>query len=118
MASRPRRGSRAPERSRRGGSSSRVLAVASVVASGSVIDTPNPAPALRSATLKLGTRATYRTLIMRGMAPDEAANLTAFMAGLPVAEGNWTLKQINELLFLRRMRETGKLNDWDAAPAH
>jgi hypothetical protein len=52
------------------------------------------------------------------MAPDEAANLTAFMAGLPVAEGNWTLKQINELLFLRRMRETGKLNDWDAAPAH
>jgi hypothetical protein len=40
------------------------------------------------------------------------------MAGLPVAEGNWTLKQINELLFLRRMRETGKLNDWDAAPAH
>jgi hypothetical protein len=92
--------------------------VASVVASGSVIDTPNSAPALRSATLKLGTRATYRTLIMRGMAPDEAANLTAFMAGLPVAEGNWTLKQINELLFLRRMRETGKLNDWDAAPAH
>ena len=118
MASRARRGSRALVRSPRGGSSSAALAVASVAASGSVIDTPNPAPAPRSATLKLGTRVTYRTLIMRGMAPDEAANLTAFMAGIPVGEGSWTLKQINELLFLRRMRETGKLNDWDAAPAH
>jgi hypothetical protein len=52
------------------------------------------------------------------MAPDEAANLTAFMAGLPVGQGRWTLKQINELLFLRRMHETGKLTDWDRAPAH
>jgi hypothetical protein len=68
--------------------------------------------------MKLGTRATYRTLIMRGMAPDEAANLTALMAGIPVGEAHWTLKQINDLLFLRRMRETGQLTDWDAAPAH
>ena len=55
---------------------------------------------------------------MRGMAPDEAANLTALMAGIPVGEAHWTLKQINDLLFLRRMRETGQLTDWDAAPAH
>jgi hypothetical protein len=45
------------------------------------------------------------------MAPDEAANLTAFMAGIPIGQGNWTLKQINELLFLRRMHETGKPSD-------
>jgi hypothetical protein len=63
--------------------------------------------------MALATRSTYRTLIMRGMAPDEAANLTAFMAGLPVGQGRWTLKQINELLFLRRMHETGMLTDWN-----
>jgi hypothetical protein len=71
-----------------------------------------------SASSTLATRSTYRTLIMRGMAPDEAANLTAFMAGLPVGGGRWTLKQINELLFLRRMHETGMLTDGDRPPAH
>lgn len=72
----------------------------------------------RPSAPSLATRVTYRTLILRGMAPDEAANLTAFMAGIPVGESRWTLKQINELLFLRRMHETGKLTDWDGVPAH
>ena len=62
------------------------------------------------------TRATYRHLLMKGMAPEEAANLTAFMAGLPVGEGHWTLKQINELLFLRRMAETGRFGGQDGKP--
>ena len=53
---------------------------------------------------------------MRGMAPEEAANLTAFLAGLPVGEGHWTLKQINELLFLRRMAELGKFGGQDGKP--
>jgi hypothetical protein len=95
----------------------RALEAASAAASGSVIGTSTP-PASPSNSISLATRSTYRTLIMRGMAPDEATNLTAFMAGLPVGQGRWTLKQINELLFLRRMRETGKLTDWDRAPAH
>ena len=50
------------------------------------------------------------------MAPEEAANLTAFLAGLPVGEGHWTLKQINELLFLRRMAETGRFGGLDGTP--
>jgi hypothetical protein len=50
------------------------------------------------------------------MAPEEAANLTAFLAGLPVGEGHWTLKQINELLFLRRMAELGRFGDLDGKP--
>ncbi|MDQ3128955.1 MAG: hypothetical protein M3Q66_10965 [Chloroflexota bacterium] len=53
------------------------------------------------------TRATYRTLLMRGLAPDEAANLTAFMAGITIGEARWTLRQINQLLFLRQMNRTG-----------
>ena len=44
---------------------------------------------------------------MRGLAPDEAANLTAYLAGIAVGETHWTLRQINQLLFLREMNRTG-----------
>lgn len=44
---------------------------------------------------------------MLGLAPDEAANLTAFMAGITIGEAHWTLRQINQLLFLRQMNRTG-----------
>jgi hypothetical protein len=77
-----------------------------VAASGSDTDTTsqasNPAP-----TPELPTRATYRSLIMRGLAPDEAANLTAYLAGIGVGGTKWTLRQINQLLFLRQMNRTG-----------
>lgn len=66
----------------------------------------------------MATRATYRHLLMRGMAPDEAANLTAFIAGIPVGDVHWTLKQINQLLFLRRMQESGRFGDADGARPH
>ncbi|MFL5725298.1 MAG: hypothetical protein ACJ765_10500 [Chloroflexota bacterium] len=63
--------------------------------------------------MSLTTRATYRHLLLKGMAPEEAENLTAFLAGLPVSEGHWNLKQINELLFLRRMVELGRFGGQD-----
>ena len=110
MAGRERRGTRAQGRFPRVASSWPALAAASAVASGSATDTSITAVSTSTSTT-LATRSTYRTLIMRGMAPEEAANLTAFMAGLPVGQGRWTLKQINELLFLRRMHETGMLTD-------
>jgi hypothetical protein len=66
----------------------------------------------------LATRSTYRHLLLKGMAPDEAANLTAFMAGIPVGEAHWTLKQINQLLFLRQMRQTGRFGDGDSSQTH
>ena len=117
MAGRERRGTRAQGRSPRVASSWPALAAASVVASGSATDTSITAVSPSTSTT-LATRSTYRTLIMRGMAPEEAANLTAFMAGLPVGQGRWTLKQINELLFLRRMHETGMLTDQERTRAN
>lgn len=45
---------------------------------------------------------------MRGLAPDEAANLTAYLAGIDVGAARWTLRQINQLLFLREMNRTGQ----------
>lgn len=59
----------------------------------------------------------YRHLLMKGMAPDEAANLTAFMAGIPIADVHWTLRQVNQLLFLRRMQETGHFGNTDGTRA-
>jgi hypothetical protein len=45
---------------------------------------------------------------MRGLAPDEAANLTAYLAGIAVGDTHWTLAEINQLLFLREMNRTGE----------
>jgi hypothetical protein len=52
------------------------------------------------------------------MAPEEAANLTAYLAGIPVGEANWTLKQINQLLFLRQMQQTGRFGGADGNQTH
>ena len=117
MAGQARRGTRGQGRSSRGDSSWPVLAAASAAVSGSGIVTSTtelPAETQRS----LATRSTYRHLLLKGMAPDEAANLTAFMAGIPVGEAHWTLKQINQLLFLRQMRQTGRFGDGDSSQTH
>jgi hypothetical protein len=114
MAGQARRGTRAQGRSSRAASSWPVLAVASVAASGSDTAPSSTSPA--GARTSLTTRSTYRNLLLRGMAPEEAANLTAFLAGIPVGEGHWTIKQINELLFLRRMAELGKFGGRDGKP--
>ena len=59
------------------------------------------------------TRAVYRLLLMKGLSPTEAASLTAFICGLPTTDLHWSLKQVNQLLFLRRMRQLGRFGDGD-----
>lgn len=61
----------------------------------------------------LATRRTFRTLISLGLTPDEAANLTAFLCGLPVESARWSIRQVNELLFLRELRRTGRFGRTD-----
>ena len=84
-----------------------MLAAASAAVSGSATGTTNP-PSSPEPTPELPTRATYRSLIMRGLAPDETANLTAYLAGIGVTGANWSLKQINQILFLREMNRKGQ----------
>ena len=116
MAGQARRGTRDQGRPSRGASSP-VLVAASAGASGSatVSSTTEPKPETQAS---LATRSTYRHLLLKGMAPEEAANLTAFMAGIPVGEAHWTLKQINQLHFLRRLQETGRFGGTDGTQAH
>jgi hypothetical protein len=52
------------------------------------------------------------------MAPEEAANLTAYLAGIHIGDSNWTLKQINQLLFLRQMQRTGRFGAGNESQAN
>jgi len=61
------------------------------------------------------TRATYRTLLLRGLAPDEAANLTAYVCGIQVGS-QWKLDEVNRLLFLRELELAGRFGAEDGTP--
>jgi hypothetical protein len=52
-------------------------------------------------------RSTFRLLQLKGLTPGEAASLTAFMCGLPTADLRWSLRQINQMLFLQRLYKLG-----------
>ena len=52
---------------------------------------------------------TARGLQMSGLTLVEASNLTARLAGLAPVRSGWTLRQIDHLLFLRSIVETGRL---------
>jgi len=110
------RGSRGRGRSPRHASSARLVAAASAAGAGSAALTlvpsvaPSPAP---DETAQLVTRSTYRLLVSRGLAPDEAATLTAFMCGIPIAEVRWSIRQVNQLLFFRALAQTGRFGPSD-----
>jgi hypothetical protein len=48
-------------------------------------------------------KATYRALLARGLEAGEAANLTAFLHGLPSAGFRWTLPEIAAIIQRRLM---------------
>ena len=48
-------------------------------------------------------RVTFRLLQAQGLTPVEATRLTAFLCGLPTADLDWSLHQINQLVFLRQL---------------
>ena len=116
MAGQAQRGSRGHGRSSRPGSSLPRAEAASTVGRG-VASTPTTSrrevPAQASAAP--ATRPVYRLLLMKGLTPTEAANLTAFICGISTTDPRWSLKQVNQLLFLRAMRQAGRFGDSDGA---
>jgi hypothetical protein len=93
MAGQAPRGSPGPGRSSRRGSSAPLLTSAATV--------PGP------------TGSTYRSLLARGLAPDEAASLTAFLSGIPITDKRWTIQQVNRLLFFRELNRRGRFGTSD-----
>jgi hypothetical protein len=61
------------------------------------------------------TRRIVRLLTLRGLEPSEAANLTAYLCGIPVADRRWELREINQLLFLRALHQRGGFGSTDGA---
>ena len=52
-------------------------------------------------------KATYRALLARGLEAGEAANLTAFLHGLPSAGFHWTLPEV-EAIVRRRLEHAAE----------
>lgn len=103
------RGTRGSGRTARAVPSWPAVAAVSGATPGIGPDRPSPP----SPSLDPRTRATYRMLIFRGLAPTEAANLTAFMCGIPVGDQRWSLPEVNRLLFLRELNRTGRFGEDD-----
>lgn len=114
MAGQAQRGARGRGRSVRPGSSSVTRDAGLALSRGPAASSP-PRDGADPLTPEehLITRSTYRHLLVRGLAPDEAATLTAFMCGIPIAEVRWSLRQVNQLLFLRRLAATGRFGALD-----
>jgi hypothetical protein len=109
-----RRGRPVHGRPSRRGSSSRLRTT--VLAAGGA---PGPTPSDLSTSLdpRIATRATYRGLVRTGLSTEQAADLTAFLCGLPIGEVHWTLGQLNRLLFYRALDASGRFGPDDGAPA-
>jgi hypothetical protein len=43
-------------------------------------------------------RSIYRALLVRGLEPAEAANLTAYLAGLPSTGVHWTIPEVEAIV--------------------
>ncbi|HYL41026.1 MAG TPA: hypothetical protein VET90_06940 [Candidatus Binatus sp.] len=52
-------------------------------------------------------RQIYRALLVRGLQPSEAANLTAYLAGLPSRNLHWTIPEV-EAILRRRASVAGR----------
>jgi hypothetical protein len=50
-----------------------------------------------------------RRLQISGFTPIEAGNLIARLAGLSHASSGWTIRQVEHLVFIRAIVETGRL---------
>ncbi len=113
MAGQAPRGSRG-----HGGPSRRASSLA--VPAGHSADVAGPAAILAKAPARtrdrratLVPRQTFRKLTGLGLTPDEAADLTAFMCGIPLDGAHWSLRQVNQLLFLRELQRTGRFGPRD-----
>ena len=58
-------------------------------------------------------RSTYRQLVSKGLQPNEAANLTAFVNGISVGAQPWTINEVSHLLFLRELNRVGRFGRAD-----
>ena len=113
MAGQAPRGSRGHGEPSRRASSLAAPAAPSADAPGPTSTPSRRATRSRDRSATLPPRQTYRKLTGLGLSPEEAANLTAFMCGIPIEGAHWSLRQVNQLLFLRELKRTGRFGPRD-----
>lgn len=59
---------------------------------------------------------TYRALLRKGLTISEASNLTAYLCGIPLNDVQWSLAQVNKLLFVRELHRTGRIGEDGVSP--
>ena len=114
MAGQGPRGSRALERSCHRASSSGRRAVRAAVAADVATSSPTIPPALPD--LSQATRQTFRALLRKGLTIGEASNLTAYLCGIPLNDVQWSLAQVNRLLFIRELHRAGRIGEGGVTP--
>jgi hypothetical protein len=62
------------------------------------------------------TRQTFRALLRKGLTIDEASNLTAYLCGIPLSDVQWSLAQVNRLLFIRELHRAGRIGEDGITP--
>ena len=115
MAGQGPRGSRALERSCHRASSSGRRAVRAAVAADVATSSPTIPPALPD--LSQATRQTFRALLRKGLTIGEASNLTAYLCGIPLNDVQWSLAQVNKLLFVRELHRAKQIGENVASPS-
>ena len=65
----------------------------------------------------LATQRTYRALIRKGLTIAEASNLTAFLCGIPLNDVQWSIAQVNRLLFVRELHRAGRIGEDSVVPS-
>lgn len=60
-----------------------------------------PQPESSDRPVAASLKATYRALLARGLVAGEAANLTAFLHGLPSAGFRWSLPEVEAIIHRR-----------------
>ena len=87
----------------------RAAAAAGVATPSLTIPPPVPDPSQ-------ATRQTFRALLRKGLTIGEASNLTAYLCGIPLNDVQWSLAQVNRLLFIRERHRSGRIGEDGLTP--
>ena len=87
------------------------MAAAGVAASSVTLPPMLPTPDASQAPYR-----TYRALLRKGLTIAEASNLTAYLCGIPLNDVQWSIAQVNKLLFVRELHRAGRIGEDGVSP--
>jgi len=77
---------------------------------------PEPPRSATGSLAEFPARSIYRALLVRGLEPPEAANLTAYLAGLPSRGLHWTIPEVEAIVRRRAELAQAATHDADDQP--